>query len=152
MVGTADAMAQEKPSKLSEWGDAIRAHAPEVRRAAGVWVERVREEPLLLWEPPAVRYAVYVLGAIVAIWLINFAMHAIAPPLPVAAGPEATTADFHVICSNAACGRHFVIHKNFGFKGFPVECPFCKQKTGLRAVPCTADKCTQQWVLPPDVP
>jgi len=145
-------MAQEKPSKLSEWGDAIRAHAPEVRRAAGVWVGRVREEPLLLWEPPAVRYAVYVVGAIVAVWLINFAIHAFAPPLPVAAGPGATTADFHVICSNPACGKHFVVHRKFGFRGFPVACPFCKQKTGLRAVPCTADTCTQQWVLPSDVP
>jgi len=145
-------MAQEKPSKLAEWVVAIRAHAPELRRAAGEWCEQVRDEPVLLWETPAIRYGVYGLCAMLLVACISFGIRMITPPAPAGAGPEATTADFHVLCAHPECGAHFVIHRKFGFSRFPVECPHCGRTSGQRAVPCTAEDCTQRWVLPTGEP
>ena len=145
-------MAQEDPNRLVEWLLAIRAHAPTVRQGLTHWWEAVREEPALLWETPAVRYGAYALGGAVAIWLISLGVTMITPPLPEGAKPAATSADFHVICSDATCHTHFVIHREFGFHAFPVTCPKCKRRTGRLAVPCTGDDCTQRWVLPEPKP
>lgn len=127
---------------------AFREHVPTLRRGIVDWWEAVVAEPALLWETPAVRYGVYGGGGLLAVWLVSLAATMLTPPAPEGAKAEATSADFHVICSNPECHKHFVVHREFGFRGFPVECPRCKERKGLRAVPCTGDHCTQRWILP----
>jgi len=141
-------MAQERPSRLSEWYLALREHAPTLRQGLADWFEAVRAEPVLLWETPAVRYAVYGIGGIALALCLSTAVSFMTPPPPTGARDAATSADFHVICGNPSCGKHFVIRRDFGFNGFPVGCPHCGRHEGLRAVPCTADDCTQRWMLP----
>ncbi len=145
-------MAQENPNRLVEWLHAIRAHAPTVRQGFANWWEAVREEPVLIWETPAVRYGAYGLGGVITIWLASAGITMFTPPAPEGAKSEATSADFHVICSNSTCQTHFVVHREFGFRGFPVACPKCKEQKGLQAVPCTGDHCTQRWILPDPAP
>jgi len=141
-------MAQEKPSKLVEWYLALREHAPTLQQGLADWFEAVRNEPVLLWETPAVRYAVYGIGGIVLATCVSLAVSFMTPPPPTGAQEAATSADFHVICANHNCGKHFVIRRAFGFDDFPVPCPYCGRDEGRRAVPCTADDCTRRWILP----
>jgi len=141
-------MAQEKPSKVVEWYLALREHAPTLWEGFLNWLEAVRSEPALFWQTPAVRYVTYFVCGLVLVWGVRTGVWLVTPPPPDGARQVASSADFHVICANPYCGAHFVIRREFGFDDFPVTCPHCKQKTGFRAVPCTADDCTQQWVLP----
>ncbi len=141
-------MAQEKPSRLIEWYMALREHAPTLRQGFADWLEAVRAEPVLLWATPAVRYTVYGIGAVVLALTLSSAVSLITPPPPTGARDVATSADFHAICANPDCGKHFVVRRSFGFNGFPVPCPHCGRNEGLRAIPCTADDCTQRWMLP----
>ena len=140
-------MAQERPNRLAEWLLLIRKQSPVVREHFAAWIEAVREEPRLAWETSAVRYAVYGFAGILLIWLATNLSGWIAPPAPNAK-PTATTADFHVVCSDPNCGYHFVIHRPFGFHKFPVECPKCKRETGVSARRCNSPACDGRWVAP----
>ncbi len=141
-------MAQERPNRLAEWIVIVRKQTPVLREHFGNWLGAVREEPRLIWETTAVRYATYVVGGAALIWLATTFSGWLAPPPPPSARPAATTADFHVVCSDAACGHHFVIHRKFGFDDFPVECPKCKRHTGVSARRCNSASCGGRWVAP----
>jgi hypothetical protein len=141
-------MAQERPNRLVEWLLLLREQWPVARRKFEEWLAQVREEPVLFWETTAVRYVIYGLAAIVLSAVALKARSWIVPPSSVSAVKRATTADYHVICTNASCGHHFVIHEKFGFHGFPVECPKCRQKTGEQARKCTSKTCQSRWVAP----
>lgn len=140
-------MAQERPGRIEVWMEIIRQQAPVVRQHVRAWLTECRENPALIWETAAVRYAAYLLcGAILLVatsWLT-----AALSPLPQDASKRAATADFHVLCTNSACGRHFVIQRKFGFDRFPVTCPGCGQKSGHRARACHSAACNGRWVLP----
>ncbi|MHC4696437.1 MAG: hypothetical protein ACYTFA_06830 [Planctomycetota bacterium] len=141
-------MAQEDPNRLAEWLLLFRKQAPIVRRHFDDWVEEVREEPRLIWETPAVRYAIYGLVAVALAWGALRVANSIAPQPPPDAQRQAATADFHVVCSNQRCGHHFLIHKKFGFRKFPLVCPKCKQESGHRARRCNSPTCRGRWVAP----
>ncbi len=141
-------MAQEDPNRLAEWLAIVRAQAPVLRDRVGEWIAAVRQEPALLWQTAAARYAVYVFGATLLLWGGQAGIGMLTLPLPPEASKAATTADFHVVCSNASCGHHFVIHREFGFRRFPIECPRCTRATGVRARPCNSTECRGRWVPP----
>ncbi len=141
-------MAQERPNPLIEWLMILRKQAPILRERIGDWIEQVREEPALIWATPAVRYVAYGLGAMVIVWVATGIAGAITPPPPASARPTATTADFHVVCSDPQCGHHFVIHREFGFHRFPVQCPRCERTTGVSARRCSSPTCQGRWVAP----
>jgi hypothetical protein len=141
-------MAQERPSRLAEWMEIARTQAPLLRDRFDSWVAAVREDPALLWQTVAVRYATYVIGALVLVWAVTGLAGLITPPAPAGAKPEATTADFHVLCTNPDCGHHFVIHQAFDFHRFPVTCPACQRETGARALRCNSPTCRGRWVVP----
>jgi hypothetical protein len=141
-------MAYQKPSPFSEWLLILRERWPVMRRQAGEWVGQVREEPILLWQTPAIRYCMYAVGVLIFIWLISIAAGSIAPPLPEEAKARAKTADFHVICTDERCMHHWMINREFGFDDFPVQCPKCNQMTGRQAVRCYSGECKGQWVVP----
>ena len=144
-------MAQEKPNRLAEWVVLLRRQWPVVQRHGAEWLDACREDPRLIWQTAVIRYGVYGLGLLIGIWLLITVAHSIAPPLPVSATPEATTADFHVVCTDPNCGYHFVIHRPFGFSKFPVDCPRCERKTGEQARPCNSKTCQGRWIAPVDV-
>jgi hypothetical protein len=142
-------MAQEKPGPFQEWWEAIRQHAPTLRDQAADAVDRARENPAGLWQIPVVRYGTYGLGVILLIWFASAVASWIAPPASSDKVPErATTADYHVLCTNPECGQHFVINRKFGFHRFPVPCPSCQQKTGEQAWMCNSPSCAGRWVVP----
>lgn len=141
-------MAQEKPNRLVEWLQLLREQVPVVREHIGAWASAVREEPILIWHTPVVRYGVYVVGVAVLLCGASLLAGSLVPRPPQSARPEATTADFHVVCMNPDCGFHFVINREFGFREFPVVCPRCKEKTGEKARRCNSDKCQGRWVVP----
>ncbi len=144
-------MAQEDPNRFAEWLVLCSRQAPFMRRQFDDWVEDAREEPRLIWETPAVRYGAYGLVAIVLAWGALGLANSIAPPPPPDAGRLARTADFHVVCADQLCAHHFVIHKKFGFRKFPVVCPNCRQQSGLRARRCNSPACRGRWVAPVQV-
>jgi len=139
-------MAQEKPNLFSEWLMAARTNAPVIREHFQEWLAAVREEPRLLWETTAVRYMTYIIGGLAIVWGLNYAIYLFTPPPPTGTRPQAVTADYHVICTE--CGHHFMIHRPFGFRGFPVQCPACKKMTGVSARRCTSPTCKGRWVAP----
>ena len=141
-------MAQEERNRLVEWYQVLRKQGPIARQRVEEWGKAVRAEPRLAWEVPAIRYVTYGLGGLVLLWVVLHVAHWFAPPPPVAAKPRATSADFHVVCGNEECGHHFVIHREFGFKKFPVVCPRCGQKTGMQAQRCNSSTCKGRWVAP----
>lgn len=141
-------MAQERPNRLVELWLLARKQWPVARQHFERWLEAVREEPRLIWETVAIRYSVYGLGAILLATVVVKGVGMITPPPPASAKAAASTADFHVVCAQPQCGHHFVIHRKFGFRGFPVECPKCKQKTGAQARKCPSPACQGQWVAP----
>jgi hypothetical protein len=141
-------MAQERPNRLVEWYLAAKQQAPRVRESAAEWLGQVKEEPRLLWATPAVRYAVYGTGALVAAWCVTFFVGLFTPARAASAKPAATTADFHVVCANPDCGHHFVINRKFGFGKFPVECTKCRKPTGMAARICASPTCVNRWVVP----
>jgi len=144
-------MAQERPNRLVEWVALIRKNAPIFREQARDWMSEVREEPRLLWEASAIRYAIYGVGAILAIWSVTFLIGMLTPPPPLGAKSEATTADYHVICSDPACGYHFVVQREFGFRGFPIQCPKCNKQAGVSARRCNSATCMGRWIAPIEV-
>ena len=94
------------------------------------------------------RYATYGLAAVVLCWF-GLGLADAMSPVPVAlTKPKATSADFHVMCTNRSCNRHFVIHREFGFRKFPVACPKCKKKTGAEARRCHSPTCQGRWIAP----
>lgn len=141
-------MAQEGPNRLAEWLLLLRAQLPVVRQHFEEWLAAVREEPALIWETLAVRYAAYAAGGLVLVWLTVWAAEMITPPPPESARPAATAAVFHVVCADAACAHHFAIHRKFGFSKFPVDCPKCERKTGIQARRCGSQDCRERWVAP----
>ena len=141
-------MAQEHPNRLAEWLTLARKNAPLAREHFQDWIDAVREEPRLAWETPAVRYSVYTVGGLVAIWILTTTVSWMAPPPPPSARAAATTADFQVVCSNRGCGNHFVMNRPFGFNDFPVICPRCQQQTGASARLCNSSTCNGRWVAP----
>jgi len=141
-------MAQEDRNRLAEWFTLIREHVPALRQRMRQWVVEAHEEPSVLWQTPAVRYSTYVTGGLVLAWIIQWGISLAVPPPPASARPEATTADFHVLCANPACGYHFVVQREFGFSDFPIPCPRCSQETGQKARLCTSDACRGRWVAP----
>ena len=141
-------MAQEDRSRLVEWLELARDQVPVVRGRLEDWLAAVREEPALIWQTATVRYVTYALGAVVLLWGASHLAGSLAPPPPASAKPIATTADFHVVCRNTACGHHWVIHREFGFRKFPVECPECGQRTGVQARRCNSRTCQGRWVAP----
>lgn len=141
-------MAQEKPNPVGEWVHLARRNAPVVRAHFGEWIAAAREEPRLVWETPAIRYTIYGIGGILVAWLLTYAIGLFVPPPPASAKPEATTADFHVVCASPACAHHFQINRPFGFSKFPVQCPSCKQATGVSARRCSSQSCGNRWVAP----
>ncbi len=141
-------MAQERPSRLAEWVMLIRKNAPILREQLHCWATEVRDEPRLLWETGAIRYATYGVGAIAAAWLLTIVVTMMTPPPPADSRPEATTADYHVVCKDAACRCHFVINRKFGFDDFPVECLQCRKLTGVSARACFSKSCQGRWTAP----
>ena len=141
-------MAQERPNRLVEWLLLARRQLPVMREHFDLWLEAVREEPRLIWETQAVRYAVYGVSGLVLVWGVTSIAGWVAPPPPPSARPAATTADFHVVCSDTACAHHFVMNRPFGFSKFPVECPQCKRITGVSARRCNSTTCGGNWVAP----
>ncbi|UCE60607.1 MAG: hypothetical protein JSU63_02430 [Phycisphaerales bacterium] len=145
-------MAQEnRNNPLSEWLLLFRRQAPILRQAFDEWVEEVRGEPRLIWETPAVSYSTYCVGGLLLLWIVAGVANTVAPPKPPDAGPAATTADFHVVCSNERCRHHFVVNKKFGFRGFPVTCTKCGQETGMQARKCNSAACFGRWIIPEKV-
>ncbi len=133
-----------KPT-LAQLIEAFREWVPTVRVRFNEWFEACREEPILLWHTPVIRYATYVAGAGVAALILSFVINLFAPggPEPV---PRARTADFHVICTS--CRNEFVINEKFSFDDFPVRCPKCGQETGQHALKCNSPRCHGRWVVP----
>ncbi len=140
-------MAYEKPSQFKEWVDAIRAQIPVLREQTGNWLRAIRVEPHLLWQAGAVRYSVYVLSGLIAMWGCLKVAHSIAPP-PATETAPATTADFHVVCSRPDCGHHWMINRELGFDDFPTVCAKCGNRSGAAARRCTSDACGGRWVAP----
>ena len=141
-------MTQDNPNRLAEWLLILRARMPVARAHLAGWVAEVRAQPILLWETPAIRYTTYGLGVIVFAYLLSFLAGSISPPLPKDSRPQATQADFHVVCANESCGHHWVLRRKFGFDDFPVKCPRCEQGTGVMALKCNSDRCRGRWVAP----
>lgn len=141
-------MAQEKPNRLVEWYLLIKRQAPVLREHLLDWSQAVREEPTLLWHTPAIRYAVYLLVGVLLVTTVGWGVNMLTPPPPPGAKPEATTADFHVLCTNPACGVHFAVRRPFGFDDFPVVCPHCHEKSGFAARRCPSPTCKGRWVVP----
>lgn len=141
-------MAQEKPNQIREWFAALSKQWPVIHRHASEWIARVRQEPELIRESGALRYAAYIVGGVILLGGAKCASGWLVAPPSADTRPYATTADFHVVCSNPDCGRHFVVVRRFGFSRFPVECPHCKQQTGQQAQRCFSPLCQGKWVIP----
>ncbi len=140
-------MAQENRNRLVEWFEALRVQIPTWRDQAALWLDAVREQPALIWQTPVVRYIAYTAGVVFMFWAVSGVGEMIAPT-PAGGATQATTADFHVMCENPTCGKHFVIHRDLGFNDYPVACPTCGQETGTQARQCHSAKCTGRWVAP----
>lgn len=137
-------MAQEQHNRFVEWLHLLRNQLPIFRRQAAQWAGEVREEPRLLWETPAVRYVTYGVVGLVLLLVASRIPRMFGPPLPPNAKAVAKTADYHVICTDEDCGHHFVINREFGFRGFPVHCPKCQKETGHQAIRCACGR----WIVP----
>lgn len=138
-------MPVDKESKFALLIGALKEWVPTLRVHVGTWWEACRAEPILFWNTPAIRYGTYGLGGVLVVCFLSSVMGLFAPggPEPL---PQARTADFHVICSNAACGAQFVIQRPFEFDDFPVTCRKCTQETGARAMRCFSASCKGKWV------
>jgi hypothetical protein len=141
-------VSQERPNRWAEWVLIVRERVPILRARLVEWAGACREEPVLLWHTPAVRYGLYLIGLLIVAWSATWIVRAAAPAPPTGAKERADTADFHVVCTSPSCGEHFVIHRRFGFDDFPVPCPACKQKTGSAARLCASSTCRGRWVVP----
>lgn len=144
-------MAQEHRSRLAEWVMLLRKNVPLWREHVADWAAEVREEPRLLWEASPIRYATYGVGTILAVWLVTLVVGFLTPPPPAGAKAAATTADYHIICSDPACAYHFIVQREFGFHDFPIECSKCNKRTGVSARRCNSPTCQGRWVAPIEV-
>ena len=141
-------MAQEQPNRFVEWYLLIRRQGPIARRYLNAWLDAVREEPTLIWQTPAVRYTAYGISGLVSIYLFLSIPSCFSSTSTSQIKPQATTADFHVVCSDRECRHHFVINRDFGYRKFPVRCPKCEQPTGAQARLCVSKTCRRRWVAP----
>ena len=112
------------------------------------WFSAVRAEPHLFWQTPQVRYGGIAVGVLVAVWFLAGLARMLEPANAREMQPQATTATFHVLCTNPDCKHHFLVERKFGFDDFPVQCPRCKQKTGQHAVRCVSTLCGGKYVAP----
>ncbi len=139
----------DEHNRLSQWIIALREFLPTIKPRLRDRYIPLHETPTLAWHYPEIKYTTYLLAALVMIWLVRFAIVLIQPGPPESFKPQATTADFQVFCTNPQCPSHdqlFVIHREFGFHGFPVECPVCKKLTGLRALKCFSPTCNGKLI------
>jgi len=139
-------MPVDKESKLSELMGVVRERAPEMRHRFVEWAGQCREEPAIIWRTAAVRYATYALAGIIVALILRAIMAQFAGNVPDVT--YAQTADFHVSCTNAACGHDFIINREFEFDDFPVPCPKCKKATGVQSRRCFSEQCGGRWVAP----
>jgi len=121
---------------------------PSQRQRLGDWFAAVREEPVLIWQTPQIRYTVYGLGALAGVMVLVWGTSLLEPVVPQGVQPRTRTANFHVVCSNPDCSHQFVIIRKFRFDDFPVACPQCEQETGRRAVRCGSPTCRRRYVAP----
>ncbi len=134
-------------NRLTAWYLLIKDEwLPTQRHKFGEWWVAVREEPRLLWNTPQFVYSLIGLGVIIAIVVVAWLTDFVAPPPPSDARDKATTANFHVVCSQPECLHHFMIEREFGFDDFPVECPRCKQDTGQQGQRCRSNTCRGRYV------
>lgn len=138
--------APERNQWLEAWA-AAKEWSATIRVNLRLWWEAVKAEPALFWQTALVRYAAYTLGALVCVVTLRTAVAALQPPDTGKFQPRADTALFDAICYNPDCGKHFVIERKFRFHNFPVVCPFCKQKTGQRALRCASKTCRGKLVM-----
>lgn len=141
-------MAQENRSSFTEWFVLVRANLPIWKEQAADWIGTVRREPILLWETRSVRFLFFGILGLAGAWALAGGIGLFVPPLPAGARAPATTADFHAICQNEKCGRHFVIKRKFGFDDFPVQCLACQSESGEAAIPCPSRTCRGKWIVP----
>ncbi len=136
----------DEESKFAKVVVAFREWLPTVKPYLAERYAPVRETPGLLWRLPEVRYTALALGVLVALSIFQFAGGCLSFAPEGEVQPLATTGDFHVVCTNEQCKKHFVINRKFKFDDFPVECPTCKQDTGQRALRCRSKTCGGQLV------
>ncbi|MFQ5490015.1 MAG: hypothetical protein ACE5GE_04770 [Phycisphaerae bacterium] len=140
-------MPRSNPNRLIEWYLLFKDEwLPAQHRHLADWWEAVKQEPQLAWATPAVRYGVYSAGALIVVLIVASAIESFTPPPPADAQPRATTATFHVVCSNPDCRQQFMIERKFGFSKFPVQCPTCQGKTGQRGLRCSSAQCRGKYV------
>ncbi len=140
-------MRPQEPNRWVAWYLLVKEEwLPARRRALREWWSAVRQEPRLAWQTPQVRYGAAILGVILLAVLATSLVDALALPPPANARPQATTANFHVVCSDPECGHHFLIERKFGFSRFPVECPKCHKPSGERAARCHSSTCGGRYV------
>jgi hypothetical protein len=126
--------------RWTEWRQIARERIEVARHGLREWADACREEPVLIWQTPAVRYTVYSIGALVIILILRGAV-GLLEPKGVSHQPRAATANFDVICDNAECQHTFAIQRKFKFRKFPVTCPHCNERTGQRALRCPSESC-----------
>lgn len=114
------------------------------RAALRDWWEAVREEPVLAWETPAVRYAAYGTAGLILVLTLRWGISLFHVPTAGTPEPRARTAHFDVICTSPDCGRHFLIERRFKFRGFPVVCSNCNHQTAAQALRCNSDTCQRR--------
>ena len=136
----------DEESKLTKVMVAFREWLPTVKPYLAERYAFVRETPGLVWRLPEVRYSIIVLGGVLVVILLRFSVGFISLVPEGEVRPFATTGDFHVICTNEQCKKHFVINRKFKFDDFPVACPACTQETGRRALRCRSKTCRGQLV------
>ncbi|MEE9295882.1 MAG: hypothetical protein V3W34_13100 [Phycisphaerae bacterium] len=134
-------------NQWAEMWEAARERTSTASHQLRQWGVAVREEPVLIWQTPAVRYGLYALGGLVLFLVLKTAMGMLQLPTPEHFQPRAKTAHFQVLCSNPACGKYFVIERRFKFRKFPVTCPYCREPSGHRALRCTSKTCRGGMVI-----
>ncbi len=134
-----------KEPKLGLLIDAIREGIPATKARLREWYDTCRDEPILFWHTPAIRYMTYGIVAIVGALTISWFADLWAPNVEVK--DQATTTDHRVICTNDECTKMFVIDRPFGFDDFPVTCPKCSKETGQSAHRCNSKSCNGRWVI-----
>lgn len=132
-------------NRWSEFRETARERRDIARHEFNEWFNAAKQEPSLIWQTPAVRYGVYLIGGAMALLAAKTAI-GLLQPSPKEVVPRATTANFQVICTNQGCWHHFMIERKYRFKGFPVECPKCHQASGQQAMRCDSDTCRGRLV------
>ncbi|NOT00034.1 MAG: hypothetical protein HOP29_05355 [Phycisphaerales bacterium] len=132
-------------NRWSEFRETARERREIARHQFNEWINAAKQEPALIWQTPAVRYAVYIVASVIGILVIRTTIGLIQPS-PKEVVPRATTANFQVICTNQGCWHHFMIERKYRFTGFPVECPTCHQISGQQAMRCDSTTCRGRLV------